>query len=202
MNIEYRLSGEATFPAQIHDCKAAIRWIRANAEKYNINPDSIGVWGVSAGGHLAALLGTSGDVQELEGEGGSEGFSSSVQAVVDWFGPSDLSRFGSWMRVQSLLGGLPTKKTKLAKMANPITYVMEKCPPFLMVHGQKDTLIPYTQSELLYRALKNANVEAVLIKVKNAEHGFRPNPRKVTIEPNIQKIVQMTMDFFDQHLRS
>ena len=88
------MSGEAVFPAQIHDCKAAIRWIRVNAEKFRIDPNRIGVWGLSAGGHLAALLGTSGDSPALEGPGKNEGVSSRVQAVVDWYGPTDLARMG------------------------------------------------------------------------------------------------------------
>ena len=92
--INYRLSQHAKFPAQIEDCKAAIRWLRANAKTYNLDPDHIGVWGASAGGHLVALLGTSGDVKELEGKEGNTDQSSRVQAVVDWFGPTDLTKMG------------------------------------------------------------------------------------------------------------
>jgi acetyl esterase/lipase len=89
-SISYRFSKEAKFPAQIEDCKCAIRFLRAKAKEFNIDPERIGVWGASAGGHLSAMLGTAGDVKELEGSGGWEGFSSRVSAVCDWFGPSDL----------------------------------------------------------------------------------------------------------------
>jgi len=206
VNIEYRLSGEATFPAQIHDCKAAIRWLRANAEKYHINPDRIGVWGSSAGGHLAALLGTSGGVPELEGEGGSEGFSSRVQAVVDWYGPTDLSKMGGrYDRPDSpvcrLLGGSLHERMELVRMANPITYVTPDDPPFLFIHGEKDHVVPFNQSELLYEALKEAEVDATLIKVENADHGFQPNPPDAAIKPALQEIFEMTVDFFDKHIK-
>src|SRR5713101_8014594 len=93
-SINYRLSQHAKFPAQIEDCKAALRWLRANAKTYNLDPDRIGVWGESAGGHLVALLGTTGDVKELEGEEGNPQQSSEVQAVVDWFGPTDFLKIG------------------------------------------------------------------------------------------------------------
>jgi len=206
INIEYRLSTEATFPAQIHDCKAAIRWLRANAEKYNINPDRIGVWGLSAGGHLAALLGTSGDVPELEGEGGYEGFSSRVQAVVDWFGPTDISKIGGGHNnlnspLCMLVGGPLDEKADLVKMANPITYVTPDDPPFLIIHGENDHVVPFSQSVLLYNALRKAGVEATLIRVENADHGFRPNPPGATVKPSREEILKLTMEFFDKHLK-
>ena len=102
-SINYRLSQHAVFPAQIEDCKAAIRWLRANAAKYHLDPDHIGVWGASAGGHLVAMLGTTGGVKELEGTGGNLDQSSRVQCVVDWFGPTDLATMGTasgqaWLR--------------------------------------------------------------------------------------------------------
>ena len=93
-SINYRLSNQAKFPAQIEDCKAAVRFLRANAKKYNLDPDRFGAWGASAGGHLVALLGTTGDVKELEGDGRNKEVSSRVQAVCDWFGPTDLLKMG------------------------------------------------------------------------------------------------------------
>ena len=105
-SINYRLSQHAVFPAQIEDCKAAIRWLRANAAKYHLDPDHIGVWGASAGGHLVALLGTTGGVKELEGQGGNLDQSSRVQCVVDWFGPSDLADDGRQAR-QARLARVP-----------------------------------------------------------------------------------------------
>jgi acetyl esterase/lipase len=207
VNIEYRLSGEATFPAQIHDCKAAIRWLRANAYKYNIDAERMGVWGSSAGGHLAALLGTSGDVAELEGEGGSEGFSSRVQAVVDLFGPTDFSKMGGrHNNIDSpecqLVGGLLCERAELVSLANPITYVTPDDPPFLIIHGEKDRAVPFNQSELLDKAFRKAGVESTLIKVENGDHGFRPNPPDAPMKPTRQQILRMIMDFFDDHIRT
>src|SRR5208337_2774380 len=95
-SINYRYSQQAVFPAQIEDCKAAIRWLRANAKKYNLDTKHIGVWGASAGGHLVALLGTTGSVKELEGTGGNLDQSSQVQCVLDWFGPTDFAKMGGW----------------------------------------------------------------------------------------------------------
>lgn len=206
VNIEYRLSGEAVFPAQIHDCKAAIRWLRANAEKFKINPDQIGVWGLSAGGHLAALLGTSGDVPDLEGNGGARGFSSRVEAVVDWYGPTDLSKMGGTHDEPDspecrVVGGLLYERKEIVRMANPITYVTSDDPPFLMIHGEKDQIVPFNQSELLYHALKESGVDVTLIKVKNGDHNFLPNPSNATIEPSLQEIMRKTIDFFDNNVR-
>jgi acetyl esterase/lipase len=141
-SINYRLSQHAQFPAQIEGCKAALRWLRANARKYNLDPEHIGVWGASAGGHLVALLGTSGDVKELEGKGGNPEQSSRVQAVVDWFGPTDfLQMGGSHNDAKSpesqLLGGAVQENKEKAAKANPITYVSKDDPPFLIMHGDK-----------------------------------------------------------------
>lgn len=165
-SIGYRLSGEATFPAQAHDCKAGIRWLRANADKYAFGPDRIGAWGPSAGGHLVALLGTSGVVPELEGECGTPEASSAVMAVCDWFGPTDLSRMSEHAShidhdaadspESQLLGG-PVQEMKAAvAAANPITYVTGDEPPFLIMHGDQDMTVPYPQSVLLHEALSAA----------------------------------------------
>src|SRR5262245_55893196 len=127
-SINYRLSQHAKFPAQIEDCKAAIRWLRANAKTYNLDPNHFGVWGASAGGHLVALLGTSGDVKDLEGDDGTPDQSSRVQAVVDWFGPTDFTKMGgSHDQPDSpeakLVGGPVQENKEKAARANPITYV-------------------------------------------------------------------------------
>ena len=159
-SIEYRLSGEATFPAQIEDCKCAIRFLRAKAKEYNLDPDRIGVWGSSAGGHLVALLGTSGNVKELEGNGGWPEVSSKVQAVCDFCGPTDLVEFVANSKkkadsaIAKLLGGPPAENKTKADLANPITHVTKDAPPFLVVHGDKDTTVPMRQSELLRDALQ------------------------------------------------
>jgi acetyl esterase/lipase len=146
VSVGYRLTDEATWPGQIHDCKAAIRYIRANAKSLGINPDKIGVWGSSAGGHLVSLLGTSGDVKDLEGKNGSPDVSSRVTCVVDFCGPSDfLAISPDAPRVSEpagplykLFGGPLKDKQALAKEASPVTYVTADDPPFLIMHGTED----------------------------------------------------------------
>jgi len=179
-SIEYRFSQEARFPAQIEDCKAAIRFLRAKAGDYSIHPDRIAVWGPSAGGHLAALLGTSGGVKELEGTRGNAEFSSRVQAVIDWFGPTDFLKMGKNRmdhdsgdspEAQLVGGPIQENKEKVSR-ANPITYVTPDDPPFLIMHGDKDDLVPPGQSELLAEALRKAGVEVTLHMVPGAGHGF------------------------------
>jgi acetyl esterase/lipase len=197
-SINYRLSQHAQFPAQIEDCKAAIRWLRANAKKYNLDPDHVGVMGASAGGHLVALLGTTGNVKKLEGKGGHSDQSSRVQAVVDLFGPTDFTKMGGnhdkpTSAEARLLGGpVQENKDKSAK-ANPITYVSKESAPFLILHGDKDPTVPYNQSELLEEALKKAGVEVTLVKVEGAGHGGK--------EFRTEEIQKRIADFFDKHLK-
>lgn len=198
-SVNYRLSQHATFPAQIHDCKAAIRWLRANASKYGIDPNRIGVAGGSAGGHLVALLGTGGDVKELEGNLGVTGVSSRVQAVCDIFGPTDFLRFEPMNRdpkslLAQLLGGTVEEKKELYRLASPVTHVSKDDPPFLILHGTADKLVPVSQSEILEQALKQAGVEVTLVKIEGAGHG---GPQFNT--PEIRKTMA---DFFDKHLRA
>lgn len=198
-SVNYRLSQHAPFPAQIHDCKAAIRWLRANASKYGIDPGRIGVAGGSAGGHLVALLGTGGDVKELEGDLGVTGVSSRVQAVCDIFGPTDFLRFEPMNRdpksvLAQLLGGTVEEKKDLARLASPVTHVSRDDPPFLILHGTADKVVPVAQSEILERALKQAGVEVTLVKLEGAGHG---GPQFNT--PEIRKAIA---DFFDKHLRT
>jgi len=181
-SINYRLSGEAVFPAQIHDCKAAIRWLRANAEKYGIDPDRIGVWGSSAGGHLVALLGTSGDIKELEGDKGPRNVSSRVQAVCDFFGPTDFSKIGDFPSnlkhnapdspESKLIGAPILENQEKGQRANPIRYIAKDCPPFLIMHGDKDMTVPMNQSELLNEALKKAGLDVTYHVVPGGGHGF------------------------------
>ena len=168
-SVNYRLSQHAIYPAQIEDCKAAIRFLRANAKTYNIDPARIGAWGASAGGHLVALLGTTGDDKQFD-KGPNLEQSSAVQAVCDFFGPTDfakISDFPSTMKHDApdspeaeLLGGPIGEKTEACKLANPISFITRKDPPFLIVHGDKDPLVPHNQSQILYDALKAAGVEA------------------------------------------
>ena len=180
--IEYRLTGEAPFPAQIEDCKCAIRYLRAHAEKYNIDADRIAVGGSSAGGHLAALLGTSGGVKELEGSGGWPDQSSTVQAVVDLYGPTDFKAFVTTEGFEShnragspesklLGGGEVITNVDGIKRVNPITYVDESDPPFLIIHGTNDRTVPVNQSEAIHKALQAAKVSSKLHVIEGAGHG-------------------------------
>jgi len=210
VDVGYRLSGEAIFPAQIEDCKAAVRWVRANAAQYGLDPDRIGAWGSSAGGHLVALLGTAGDVKEFDTETNA-GYPSCVQAVCDWFGPTDFTQMDAHRpegarRVhddpnspESQLVGGPIQEEpyrSLARKANPITYVTKDDPPFLIMHGDKDMAVPLHQSELLYDALKKAGVDATLHVVKGAGHGLRGG------EESAEKLFEIVADFFDKHLKA
>jgi acetyl esterase/lipase len=183
-SIDYRLTSAAPFPAQIEDCKAAVRWLRANASIYHLDSDHIGAWGYSAGGHLAALLGTSGGVRELEGTGGNPSYSSRVQAVCDVSGPSDLARLykeasqsstdGSGKAVSAvaaLIGGRGDQLVTKATAASPIHYVSKDDPPFLIIHGEDDPTVPVTQAESLAAALKAAGVETTLDVVNGRRHG-------------------------------
>ena len=183
--IGYRLSQAAKWPAQIHDCKAAVRWLRANAALYHLDPQRFAAWGGSAGGQLVAMLGTSGGVAELEGESNDVKASSRVQAVVDWFGPSDflqMDKAGSSMKHDApnspesqLIGGAIQENKDAAAKANPITYIGrgDAPPPFLIMHGEKDTTVPFNQSELLRDALQAAHADVTFRPVPGAGHGFR-----------------------------
>jgi acetyl esterase/lipase len=198
-SINYRLSQHALFPAQIQDCKAAIRWLRANAGAYGYDPNRIGVWGASAGGHLVALLGTAGDVNEFD-VGPNQGISSRVQAVCDFFGPTDFTKMSSFWSMMNhdaadapearLIGGPVQESKDKVQRANPITYVTKDDPPFLIVHGDKDPLVPHNQSELLRDALQKAGVAASLYTVAGGGHGgFR--------DPQVDVLVT---EFFRKHL--
>jgi acetyl esterase/lipase len=182
-SIQHRFSQQAIWPAQGYDCKAAIRFLRANAAKYKFDPDRFGVGGDSSGGHLAAFVGTSGDVEEMEGDLGNTNVSSRVQAVVDWFGPTDLTLMAQQSGPRSmiqhntpsspesrLLGGMVQEKLDLAKTANPLTYIDKNDPPFLIMHGDNDQLVPLGQSVLLAKALIDAGVEVTMKTIPGASH--------------------------------
>jgi acetyl esterase/lipase len=182
-SINYRLSSHAIFPAQIEDCKAAIRWLRAHAKQYNLNPDRFGVWGSSAGGHLVALVGTSGGVKEFD-VGAHLDVSSCVQAVCDYYGPTDLLQMDAQKLPNApfkhdmanspesrLIGGPIQENKAKATRANPITYVTPDDPPFLIVHGNADPLVPIQQSQMLFEALKKTGVSVRFHTIKGAGHG-------------------------------
>jgi acetyl esterase/lipase len=201
-SVGYRLSQHAVFPAQIEDCKAAVRWLRAHAQEYSLDPNHFAAWGESAGGHLVAMLGTTGDVKSFD-VGENLGISSRVQAVVDCFGPTDFVQMdehrlpnGQVHNTQDspesrLVGGpIQENKDKVAK-ANPITYVSKDDPPFLIVHGDADPLVPHHQSELLEASLKQAGVPVSFYTVKGGGHGgFK--------DPNVPGLIK---DFVAKHLK-
>jgi acetyl esterase/lipase len=205
VSIQYRFLDEAKFPAQIYDCKAAIRFLRANASKYGIDPNRIGVWGGSAGGHLAALLGTSGGAKELEGDEGNAGLSSGVQAVCEWYGPNDFTvgdhepepgRKKPPLLVQ-LFGATLKDKPELYRLGSPITHVSKDDPPFLIVHGDADELVPFSQAQSFCEALHKAGVEATLVKVRGGNHGLTAKG----MQPGMQEIERQMVEFFDRHLK-
>lgn len=171
-SIDYRLSSEAIYPAQIEDCKCAIRFLRAHAAKYHIDPSKIGAWGDSAGGHLAALLGTTAGIARLEGTGGWQSASSVVQAVVDLYGPTDL-RGGTSADdiVGRLLGGSAADKRDLAADASPVVFASKSSAPMLILHGSKDPLVSPSHSRVLYDALKEAGADVTLNILPGAGHG-------------------------------
>ena len=188
VSIGYRLSDEAKWPAQIHDCKAAIRWIRGNAKKYNLDPNRIAVYGTSAGGHLVAMLGVSGDVKELEGSLGSHvDQSSRVTAVANYFGPSQLLTMNDFpSRIDHdaanspesmLIGGAIQEHKEKANAASPMNYVTKDDAPMLLVHGDKDPLVPLNQSQVLDKALGAVGVSATLLTIEGGGHGGFQNPQ-------------------------
>ncbi len=202
-SINYRLSQHAIFPAQIEDCKAAVRWLRAHAQEYNLEPDRFGVWGESAGGHLVSLLGTTGDVNEFD-VGENLAFSSRVQAVVDCFGPTDFLQMDAHRLANGMVhdpadspeselvgGAIQENKDKVA-WANPVTYVTAGDAPFLIIHGDVDPIVPHHQSELLEAVLKKASVPVSFYTVKGGGHGGFRDPR----------VSQLTREFLARHLKA
>ncbi len=200
-SINYRLSQHALWPAQIHDCKAAIRWLRGNAKEYGIDPERIGVIGTSAGGHLVAMLGTTGEVKELEGDLGNHNDQSSrVAAVVDFFGPTNfltMNDFPGRLNHDSadspeskLIGGPIQEMKKKVKTASPLTYVSPEDAAFLIVHGSDDPLVPIDQSIQLDQALDKAKVSSTLIQIKDGQHGRFRN----------LKVNEIVSDFWSQQL--
>ena len=202
-SIEYRFTNVAIFPAQIHDCKAAIRWLRANQAKYGYDASRIGVAGSSAGGHLAVLLGTSGDVADLEGAvGGNRDQSSRVAAVVDFYGPTDFVLRGKTHPARAnapdsgtfqLLGGPAVEMTEQARRASGVTYVTADDPPLLIFHGDRDKTVYLDQSESLRNAYRAMKLEVDLVVVSGGGHGGEV----YYTGENLRRVAQ----FFGTHLR-
>lgn len=201
--ITYRLSSVATFPAPLHDCKAAIRFLRSKAIEFGIDPTRIGVWGESAGGHLAALLGVTGDVPEWDGDLGNPNQPSTVDAICDWFGPTDLCHWDDMQPadkkasdtgpIARMLGGPIRTVPEQARRASPIHHIPHNrpIPPFLIMHGDADDVVPLQQSTVFADALTAAGHSVTHETIHGAGHGF----------PYTARFINPVMAFFDQHLR-
>ena len=183
--VTYRLSGEARFPAQLHDVKAAIRWLRHRAGELGIDPARFAVWGESAGGHLASLVALTGDNPALRGDQGILEASDAVQAAVIWYGPSDLLTMARQNHPQGLLnhdapdspesllvGGPVQQVPRESAAASPVTYVGADAPPMLLVHGAEDRIVPHGQSDELHDRLSALGAPCELHIVPGADHCF------------------------------
>jgi len=204
-SLDYRLAPKFHFPAQINDCKLAVRFLRGNAADFGIDPARIGAAGGSAGGHLSALLAVTDERDGLEGPG-LEGISSRILAAVDEFGPTDLTDVASqttsegMSMVTDLLGCDPNICQDRALAASPLAYVSPDDPPILIIHGDKDTLVPYRQSELFAERLRIAGNACALIKVRNAEHGLIPSPITATVYPSFATIDHLGLAHLARYL--
>lgn len=200
-SVEYRLSSEAIFPAQIEDCKSGVRWLRANADKYNLDPNHFGAWGDSAGGHLVAMLGTTGDIKDFD-KGDNLNYSSAVQVVCDYYGPIDFQSFvttpgyekhaGPESAETKLIGGRVLDNPEKAKQVSVTTYISKGDAPTLIVHGDKDPTVPIGQSEMFYNDLKKAGVDVVFHPIEGAKHG--------SPEFSTPQIISLVDTFFRKHL--
>jgi len=184
-SVDHRLSGEALWPAQLHDVKAAVRWLRARAGELGVDPGRVHAWGESAGGHLAALLGLTAGDPGLEGDVGVTGPSSAVAAVAAWYPPTDLPALPGDLgtdpaaadsREAQLLGAPVAAVPDRAAQASPVAHVSPGAPPFLLLHGRADRLIPCVQSERLRDALQDAGVPVGLTTYDGADHMWLGSP--------------------------
>lgn len=182
--VNYRLSDSAQFPAPLEDCKAAVRWLRANAKKYHLDAEHFGAWGPSAGGYFVTMLGVTGDLKQFD-VGAHLEFSSRVQCVVDEYGPTDFTLMDAQDKElpgnmdhdapdspeSKFIGGPVQENKDKAAKANPITYVTKNAPPILVLHGDRDNTVPHGQSVILVEALKKVDAPVTFHTVKNAGHG-------------------------------
>lgn len=194
-SVEYRTSEDAVFPAQIEDVKAAIRYLRANAARWCVDPDHIGIMGESAGGHLSALAGTTSDIRDFD-VGENLDMSSAVQCVCDWYGPADFSTFKLLSNERSpeaiMIGGMKEQIPDKYKAASPVTYINKNTPPFLIIHGNADSTVDISQSDELYDKLTAAGVDCDYVVLNGAIHG---DLRFVT--PEVKAIIK---EFFEKNL--
>jgi acetyl esterase/lipase len=198
VTVTYRLAPKYPFPAAIHDVKAAVRWLRGNAAKYHIDPDRIGATGGSAGGHLAQFLGVTSDVKEFEGDEGHLDQSSRVACVVNYFGPSDFTKsYGKSVDAAEVLplflGGNLEQQHQKHILASPLYWVTPHAAPTLCVHGTKDDYVAIEQAQWMVDKLKAADVEAELLTLEGAKHGFQG--------ADARKADEAMFAFFDKHLK-
>ncbi len=205
VTVDYRLTqpdaeGKAKypFPAQLEDVKCAVRWLRANADKYHVDPKRIGATGESAGGHLVLMLAVTGDNKQFEGTGGNPDVSSQVQAVVNWFGPTDLARMYGYNKavdplLSALCGGTPQERPDQYKATSPVTYVTKDTCPVLTLHGTADKLVPVDQASEFDAAMKKAGATSVVMIIQGNGHGFGGKVRRQADDD--------TFAFFEQHLK-
>jgi len=189
VSVGYRLANRTTvFPAQIEDCKCAIRYLRAKAKDYNIDPEKIGVWGHSAGGHIAGIIGATNGVKELDGNGGWSSYSSDVQAACVWSGTPDLRGITAKRgdAICTMLGERPQDNLKKAEMASPVAHITKDDPPFLLMYGKKDPIVPFQSGSYYYDCLKQSGVNVTLEFVDDAGH-----------ELYRQSCYQKVLEFFD-----
>jgi acetyl esterase/lipase len=195
---QYRFSPKVAFPAQVHDVKAAVRWLKTNAKKYKVDPDRIGASGFSAGGHLALMLGLTGPGDGLEGDVSAGAPDSRVKAVVNYFGPTDLAAKDipeickPW--VNDFLGGTPQEKPETAAKASPLTFVSKDDAPVLTFQGTKDPLVPFNQAIKLAEAMSSAGVPGRVELLVGAEHGWAG--------AEMERTINDTFRFFDKQLKN
>jgi acetyl esterase/lipase len=209
VSVNYRLAGEASFPAQIQDAKAAVRWVGANASKYHLDKRKVASWGISAGSTLAALLGTSGGIKELEDLAmGNPDESSNVNAVISWYGPMDFTTLASQRlkpgqspRPESggsgeskFIGGNLSNNPEKFRSASPITYVNAKCPPFYIQHGTADPIVPYVQSVDFARKLE-VSIGKTKVRLHLIENAVHIDPIHSSSEN-----IKAALDFLDEQL--
>jgi acetyl esterase/lipase len=199
LTVTYRLAPKYPFPAAIHDVKTTVRWTRANAAKYKIDPERVGVMGGSAGGHLAQFLGVTGDVKEFEGDGGNSGQSSKVACVVNFYGPSDFTKsYGKSVDAAEVLplflgGNLETARKQHLR-ASPLYWVTPDAAPTLCIHGTDDKYVAHEQTVWIVDKLKAAGVEAELLTLEGAGHGFKGKDAETAEKAMIE--------FFDKQLKT
>ena len=193
MSINYALASKtkSTWPQNLHDCKTAVRWLRANASRLKINPDRIGVIGGSAGGHLTAMVALTGPEDGLDPRGPYAEFSCRVQCAVDLYGPAELK---DWHDLD-MLGKPRNDAPELYRLASPTTYADRTDPPLLILHGTADKTVPVAQSEVFAAALKKAGVEHELVIIPDAPHTFHLQPKQRDLRP-------LVLGFFDKHLKN